>query len=226
MGGEAERLVFSPAWVSHRRDLLDHLHGAQAMKSEPITMYDIEDLHAALFLRYGNEWVRKWEHIPDMPKMPAAEAVRRDWLGVLDNYSKEALWYGLKNLPAARIPPNAEEFKAICRGFYQRERAAETKRIDGPRRYYDAKKWKDAMRKMGEIRSRRGSLDWAYELQERQKRGDILTEGQLHAMKRAFEAKAAPPEKIEKGGEFKGVPFDEMPEAMREFVKASRAEKR
>lgn len=171
-----------------------------------LDIYLVEDVHASLLVRYGDAWARKYEHIEDI------ELVRRDWAEVLDGLSKEACWHALKNLPPT-FPPNATEFRALAKTFNAPKKAVP--QLEAPR-YRDPQKWRAAFERLGELFRGRRPLTWAYDLQEREKRGDTLLESQRIAWRRALESRAADVHENGTFGAFTPIPDHMLPPGMRE----------
>jgi hypothetical protein len=67
----------------------------------------VEELFARLFLRYGMALKRAYDGM-DM------DLVKADWGQVLSGFARTDIRFALDNLPA-QFPPNAMEFRAICR---------------------------------------------------------------------------------------------------------------
>lgn len=168
----------------------------------------VEDVHAALLVRYTDAWVRKYEYVGEQNM----QLVRDDWAEVLDGLSPEALWHALKNLPAT-FPPNAAEFRDLARE-YKAPAKAETKRLEAPR-YHDSKRWREAFERLGELQRERGPLTWAYELQEREKRGDDLLQSQRDAWRKALESSAVDMQPGGLMGAFTPIAEELLPPGMR-----------
>lgn len=81
----------------------------------------IDELFGRLSVRYGAAFLRQW---PDAD--PAV--VKADWMSVLSGCSGQDIAYALQYLPEG-LPPNAMQFRAICR----RAPAPEVPRIEGPK---------------------------------------------------------------------------------------------
>lgn len=73
----------------------------------PIPASWVDLLFAKLSVRYGAAFMRQYADLnPD--------AVKADWAEVLDGTRGESISYALRYLPADK-PPNALQFRAICR---------------------------------------------------------------------------------------------------------------
>lgn len=81
----------------------------------------VEELFGRLFVRYGMALHRAYEGL-DMA------IVKADWGQVLGGFSRTDIRYGLDNLPA-QFPPNAMEFRAVCR----RAPVAEAPQLPAPK---------------------------------------------------------------------------------------------
>lgn len=81
----------------------------------------IDELFRRLSVRYGAAFLRQW---PDADP----SVVKADWMSVLSGCSGHDIAYALQYLPEG-LPPNAMQFRAICR----RAPAPEAPRIEGPK---------------------------------------------------------------------------------------------
>lgn len=121
----------------------------------------VEQVFARMLVRYGSAWRAKWQGVEP-------EAVKADWAEQLGGFGLAALTHGLANLPDD-FPPSVTQFKALClsrpnvvalpplkRGPLPPEVAAKIAPL--------VQAWKS-----------RKPLQWAYDLQERERRGDSLS---------------------------------------------------
>ena len=67
----------------------------------------IDELFTRLHLRYGAAFLRQYDGLE-------VEDVKADWADFLDGFSGDDIRYALDYLPE-RFPPNAMEFRALCR---------------------------------------------------------------------------------------------------------------
>ena len=83
----------------------------------------IDKIFEKLSLRYGREFLGRWEGMP-------IGDVKTDWGDVLGGMAEhpEAIGWALDNLPDVR-PPTAQEFRAICR----RAPSPDVPRLEAPR---------------------------------------------------------------------------------------------
>lgn len=160
----------------------------------------VERIFTRMLVRYGTAWTRMWEGVEP-------EAVKADWADQLSGFERnpDALKYALEHLPAER-PPTVAQFKELC----IRAPGPAYKALPPPKR--DPKK---AAQVLGEIRSafkpKEQPLQWAYDLQERESRGEQLTPAQRVAWRDAL---AQAPASF-RSGEFTPVPEQYLPPAMR-----------
>lgn len=161
----------------------------------------VDEIFTRMLVRYGAQWMRQWPEGVDMG------AVKTDWARELDRVSPESLGYALDNLPAD-YPPNVAQFKALCISRpppdfkalpppkVNKELAAKVlKTIAGT---------KPSVKKPGE---------WAAALRAREEAGERLTPAQRAAWRGALEQ--APVNTVAVIGDFKPVPREAWPEAMR-----------
>ncbi len=72
----------------------------------PLSPQYVDRIHARLLVRYGVEWLRKWDGID-----PAA--VKADWANELSGCTAESIAWALDNLPEDK-PPSVSQFKRLC----------------------------------------------------------------------------------------------------------------
>ena len=113
----------------------------------PLSSAWVDSLFARLAVRYGVDWVRKWEGVP-------MDAVKADWATELSGMSGESIKYALENLPQDRPPSTAAAFRALSanRPQYVQPQLAAPKADDavvasavakalGPKNDADPKAW-------------------------------------------------------------------------------------
>lgn len=161
----------------------------------------VDAIHARMLVRYGAKWLGMWSGVDP-------ELVKADWSRELSGLSRESVLYGLDNLPAD-FPPTVAQFRVLC---VQRP-LAEVKQLPRPQAA-NSRRVAEELRRLGELLSERGQkpLQWAYDLQDAEARGEPLTESQRQAWREAIEV--APMAAII--GEFKPIPRHVYPPAMRE----------
>lgn len=162
----------------------------------PIPLPWVEALFARMLVRYGSLWLMQWEGVP-------AEALAADWAAELAGLSDVALRYGVANLPLDK-PPTLGQFKALC----LRAPEAQQPLIDAPPANPER-----VARLLARARAalhERSHLQWAYDLQARESRGEDLTARQ-RADWRAALITAPTPELAN----FVGISPDCLPPAMR-----------
>ena len=81
----------------------------------------VDRIHARLLVRYGATWIRKWEGVP-------MEAVKADWAETLSGLGQDAILHALDHLPTD-MPPNALQFRDLCRAGPQRVPDDQTLRL-------------------------------------------------------------------------------------------------
>lgn len=156
----------------------------------------IESIFARMLVRYGTAWTTRWQGIE-------IEAVKADWANELDGFDSIAIRHALEHLPEER-PPTVAQFKANC---YGRNKPSipllpppkvERKRVEG------------LIRQMHATQKERRPLQWAHDLCTREKDGEDLTPVQMASWRKALAE--APTDTLM---EFKGIPADSLPPAMR-----------
>lgn len=160
----------------------------------------VEGIFAKMAVRYGALWLAKWDGIP-------IDAVKADWALELEGVSPASVRYALDYLPL-EFPPNAAQFKALC---HSRPEPAHLALPDNtkasPQSVAVARAVVDAMK----AAAKRGRLQWAYDLQEREKRGDALSAAQMASWRMAIAEQPSG----EVFGSFTPIPEDVLPPGMR-----------
>lgn len=144
---------------------------------QPLPLPWVDSLFARMTVRYGSAWLNVWEGI-------AIDAVKADWASELAGVSANAISYALVNLPLDK-PPTLGQFKALCIRAPVYTAPALKAPLADPQRVAEIV---DGLRDKLE---RRKPLQWAYDLQERDKRGESLTLGQRTAWREALTTPAA-----------------------------------
>jgi hypothetical protein len=124
----------------------------------------VDLIHTRMLVRYGATWVRQWADVD-------AALVKTDWANELDGVSSTAIKHALDHLPA-EFPPTAGQFRALC----IRAPQYATPQLAGPRA--DPRRVAEEVSRMRGFQAARKPLQWAYDLQEREKAGEVLTLGQ------------------------------------------------
>lgn len=119
----------------------------------------VESLHARLTVRYGAAWLRLWQDVP-------VEALRADWAEVLSGITPEAIRYALGHLPED-APPNATQFRALCLRYSPTVVALPAPKQDPN----VARVALAAIQRPADYHPKA----WAYDLREREQRGDRLS---------------------------------------------------
>lgn len=136
----------------------------------------IDRIFEKLSLRYGREFLGKWEG------MPIAD-VKTDWCDVLAGMAghPEAIGWALDNLPDMRAP-TAQEFRAICR----RAPLPDVPRLEAPRAL--PARIAAELAKLAPIVGADpvDQKDWARSLQARDQAGERLKPIQIRFYKEAL----------------------------------------
>lgn len=157
----------------------------------------VEAVFRRLLARYGNAWNAKWAGVP-------AEDVKADWGRVLGHARRDAVLYALENLP--EFVPTAHQFREVC------ARAPVPKpeqlQLDAPKP--DPARLAAELTRLHDLLVDRKPLDWAFELQDRESKGEVLSEVQRIAWRNALASPAAPVQ-----GTSYAFLDEELPPAMR-----------
>lgn len=160
----------------------------------------IDALFARLLLRYGAAWLRMWEGLD-------IEAVKADWaseLGPLEAHP-DAIKYALEHLPTDRPPQTVAAFRELC--ISRPDPTVKT--LPAPRGGIPP----SVAEKLAAIGKGQAKPNaWAYELQEREKAGEALTEAQRVAWRKAIAE--VPMESVMM--EFRPIDPECLPPAMRQ----------
>lgn len=133
----------------------------------------VETIFARMAIRYGAAWIAKWKGVPK-------DAVKADWAHELGGLGTVAITHGLMHLPD-EFPPSVGEFKRLCLGRSEPERP----RLPAPKP--DPARLAALLRQVHDGWQRRKPLQWAYDLQEREKAGDNLSVTQQAAWRMALQ---------------------------------------
>lgn len=156
----------------------------------------VDAVFSRMLVRYGAAWIGKWEGIP-------LDDVKKDWANELAGFDAVAIRHALEHLPEER-PPTVAQFKANC---YGRNKPSipllpppkvERKRVEG------------LILRMHAAQKERRPIQWAHDLCAREGNGETLTPVQMVAWRKALAE--APTDTLM---EFKGIPADSLPPAMR-----------
>lgn len=147
----------------------------------PLPALWVDSLFARLLVRYGDDWLRKWNGVP-------MDAVKADWANALDGMVPESISYALDHLPPDR-PPTATQFRALAKG---RPEYYEHKQLPAPRA--DDAVVAAAVAKALGPKSEVDPKAWAWRLRKREMECSRLTEAQRamwrEAIKQELEARA------------------------------------
>jgi hypothetical protein len=163
----------------------------------------VDKIHTRLLVRYAGKWLNLYAGID--PSM-----VKSDWAEELGGMRGGRIEHAFQNLPPDN-PPNAAQFRALCLLW----RAPAPKALPAPKP--DPEQARNGLERLnaalagiGKAQASRGRLQWAYDLQERDKQGDDLTHRQRADYKHAL-ARYAPIQH----SDMTPVPIEALPPAMR-----------
>ena len=163
----------------------------------------VEAIFARMVVRFGSIWVSRWAGV-DM------HAVKADWAKGLATTHRHAIVYGIENMPTD-TPPLLGQFKELC----SRAPAQRPLEIEDDRPPADPARVARAPQRMADsqaVNAKKNRLQWAYDLQERDRGGERLTEAvrasYLLALAHDTTADAIPMQ-------LNPIPADVLPPAMR-----------
>lgn len=158
----------------------------------------VQAIFAKMVIRYGALWTGRFAGADEM-------LLLRDWGIGLAGYRKEAIIWALDYLPDD-APPLLGQFKSLC------GRAPEPKQqaIEAP--MADPVRVATELDRMRSAQAERSPLQWAYDLQDRERRGERLTMGQRAAWRDALASESAEPLAQ---SQFAPIDVDALPPAMR-----------
>lgn len=169
----------------------------------------VDEIFARMTVAYGSDWIMKWEGVD-------AAAVKQQWAKDLGGFvnRKDAIIHALEHLPVDRAP-NSMQFRVICMNapYDDPMPALPAPELPGmPPRKADISRLQDAMERYKQLREelKKKPRQWAYDLQEREKRGDHLSEWQRRAWRDALAGVQLP------GivGDFTPIPREMLPPGM------------
>jgi hypothetical protein len=170
--------------------------------AQPLVL--VQTIFAKMIVRYGTLWTGRITGADEM-------LLLRDWGMGLAGYRKEAIVWALENLPAD-APPLLGQFKAIVgRAPEPRQQVIEAPKPDPARVASELARMRSAM-------TERDRLQWAYDLQERESKGDRLTAGQRTAWRDALASESVDTRTV---GHHEPIQDDRLPPAMRRYREAA-----
>lgn len=144
----------------------------------PLDSRAVDAIHTRLLARYGTRWTALYAGVPP-------EAVKADWADVLDGVQPQQIRRALGNLPPDYVP-NAAQFRALA--LSGPPPMAEQTRLHYERPPADRARLVAMLSRIGELQAKRGPKSWAYDLRERERQGEDLSEWQRAAWRRALNA--------------------------------------
>lgn len=164
----------------------------------PLSSEMVDGLFTRLAVRYGATWFAKWDGVP-------MDVVKADWASELAGLGMAALTHGLMTIPE-EFPPTASQFKRLCLNRPEPVPPA----LPAPKA--DPKRVAKLLSEMRAKQTSRKPLQWAYDLQERERRGESLSASQQLAWRTALA------EHVDQsiGGWFTPIPSEQWPQKMRE----------
>lgn len=164
----------------------------------PLSSEMVDGLFTRLAVRYGSAWFAKWDGVP-------MEVVKADWASELAGLGMAALTHGLMNIPED-FPPTASQFKRLCLNRPE----PTPPQLPAPKA--DPGRVAKVMTELRNKLAKRKPLAWAYEMQERERKGERLSASQQLAWRTALAEQAD----ASIGGWFTPIPVECWPEKMRD----------
>lgn len=162
----------------------------------------IDSIFERIQWRFGSAWVSRWAGTNII-------GVKFDWAKNLARVEFYAIAYAIENLPTD-APPLLGQFKDIC----GRAPAQKPLPIAAPKP--DPARLAQELGRLNELRADMerpaNRLQWAYDLQERDKAGERLTAAQRATYRQVLQRSALP---AEVGLLYTQIPLDALPPAMR-----------
>lgn len=126
----------------------------------------IDRIFERLTLRYGRDFLGRWEGIP-------IADVKADWANVLGGFFTQplAIAWTLDNLPDSK-PPTAQEFRALCRKSPPVD--DDPKKLAAPEPKADPERVKAELSKLRVGGERSDCKDWARRILAREKAGERI----------------------------------------------------
>jgi len=175
------------------------------MSSLPI--YSVEEIMSRLSVAYGSAWAQMWLGLD-----PAE--VKAQWADALGPYlnKPEKIHHALAHLPVDR-PPNSLQFKVICMNAPETEPDPVPQLPGMPERKADISRLRAAFLRFKELRKEmlKKPKEWAYRLQERERRGERLTAFEQQAWRDTL----AKVEDKHVGGHHTPIANEDLPPGMR-----------
>lgn len=146
---------------------------------QKLPLSSVNEIFARMTVVYGSDWLMKWEGID-------GDAIKDQWATDLGGFVNrlDAIQHALDHLPVDR-PPNSLQFRVICMNApYEAPPADKIEaapQLPGmPPVKADITRLNAAFERYKELRAeaKKKPKQWAYDLQEREKRGEPLTEWQ------------------------------------------------
>ena len=176
------------------------------MSSLPIS--SVEEIFSRMSVAYGSAWTLMWTGLDP-------QEVKHQWATELGAYanSPEKIHHALEHLPVDK-PPNSLQFRVLCMNAPEPEPDPVPQLPGMPERKQDISRLRAAFQRYKELRKEmlKKPKEWAYRMQERERRGERLT---------AFEQQAAikkPVAKVEDkhlGGHHTPIANEDLPPGMR-----------
>lgn len=170
----------------------------------------VDAIFAKMTATYGSAWLNMWEGV-------RADVVKGQWAVELGGFinRKDAIMHALEHLPVDR-PPNSLQFRVICMGAPELTKPEAAPQLPGmPAQKADISRLITEVQRLKALQAevKTKPKQWAWDLRQREKDGEALTDQQRKDWRLALH-EADAHEKI--GGEFKNIDIDCLPPGMRE----------
>ncbi len=140
----------------------------------PLPIDWVDRIFVRLLVRYGSEWLRRWEGVPE-------DALKADWAEQLDGLdrSPDRIRYALEHLPER--PPTVTEFRATC------NRRPEQTTLALPAAKADPERIAAALSRMRAGTRANDAKAWAWRLRDRETAGERLSIAQRAMWRQALQ---------------------------------------
>lgn len=177
----------------------------------------VEKIFTRMSVTYGAAWAQMWGGLEDLSK------VKAQWATELGGFAArpEAIQHALDHLPVD-WPPNSLQFRVICMNAPEDN----VPQLPGmPAQKADIGRLRANMERLAQLKAEREKRpkQWAYDLQQRERNGEQLTEQQRKDWRFALAHVSV--QEMDRSGVFIEIPRESLPPAMKDehFEQANRS---
>ena len=173
-----------------------------------LSIETVDKIHTRLLVRYAGKWLNLYAGIDP-------QLVKADWSEELGGMHGGRIEHAFQNLPPDN-PPNAAQFRVLCLGWRPpAPKALPAPAPDPERDRNGLQRLNEALAAIGKAQASRSRLQWAYDLQDRDAKGEALTPQQRADYKQALVRYA--PTFI---GDFEPIGVESLPPGLRADIEA------